>query len=119
MTNLSNSVQLIGNLGADPEVKVFDNGSTLCRLSLAVNEYFKDSNGISQKRTNWMKVAAWGKTAEQMVNILNKGNRVAINGKLVNRSYEDKEGRKQYATEVYANQFINLTPATQKDNLPF
>ncbi len=54
-----------------------------------------------------------------MVSILNKGNRVAINGKLVNRSYEDKAGRKRYATEVYANQFINLTPATQKDNLPF
>ncbi|TVR76212.1 MAG: single-stranded DNA-binding protein, partial [Chitinophagaceae bacterium] len=62
---------------------------------------------------------AWGKTDKHMVSILNKGNRAAINGKLVNRSYQDKEGRKHYATEVYANQFINLTPAVQKDNLPF
>ena len=119
MTNLSNSVQLIGNLGSDPEVKVFDNGNTLCKLSLAVNEYFKDQKGENQKRTNWMKVAAWGKTAEQMVSILNKGNRIAINGKLVNRSYDDKDGRKRFVTEVYATQFINLTPAAQKDDLPF
>lgn len=119
MTRLSNSVQLIGNLGNDPEVKVFDNGNTLCKLSLAVNEYFKDKEGKSQKRTNWMKVAAWGKTAEHMVNILTKGNRVAINGKLINRQYDGKDGKKRYVTEVYATQFLNLTPAAKVDKLPF
>lgn len=119
MTRLSNSVQLIGNLGADPEVKVFDNGNTLCKLSLAVNEYFRDKEGNSQKRTNWMKVAAWGKTAEQMVNILTKGNRVAINGKLINRQYDGQDGKRRFVTEVHANQFLNLTPAVKNDNLPF
>ncbi|TVR82870.1 MAG: single-stranded DNA-binding protein [Saprospirales bacterium] len=119
MTRVSNSVQLIGNLGADPEVKVFDNGNTLCRLSIAVNEYFRDKEGNNQKKTNWMKVAAWGKTAERMVSFLSKGNRVAINGKLVNRQYDGQNGQKRYVTEVHAYNFMNLSPAPDRDNLPF
>ncbi|TVR89881.1 MAG: single-stranded DNA-binding protein [Saprospirales bacterium] len=119
MTRVSNSVQLIGNLGADPEVKVFDNGNTLCRLSVAVNEYFKDREGNNQKRTNWMRVAAWGKTAEQMVSILSRGSRVAINGKLINRQYDGKDGQRRYVTEVQAYNFLNLTRASDKEKLPF
>ncbi|TVR81233.1 MAG: single-stranded DNA-binding protein [Saprospirales bacterium] len=114
MTHLSNQVQLIGHLGADPEIITFDNGNNLCKIDIAVNEYFKDKSGEVQKKTQWHKVIAWGKTAELMNRLLKKGSKVAVSGKIVNRSYEDKNGDTRYLTQVQADQFLNLSASTKE-----
>lgn len=114
MTHLSNHVQLIGNLGKDPEFVTFDNGNHLCKIDVAVNEYFKDKSGEKQTKTTWHRVIAWGKTAELMNQLLNKGAKVALSGKMVKRDYEDKNGQTRYVTEVQAEQFLNLSPISEK-----
>ncbi|TVR85495.1 MAG: single-stranded DNA-binding protein [Saprospirales bacterium] len=114
MTHLSNQVQLIGHLGADPSLITFDNGNNLCKADVAINEYYKDKEGETQTKTHWHRVVAWGKTAELMSKLLKKGSRVAFSGKIVKRSYEDKEGQTRYVTEVQVQQFLNLTNSEAK-----
>ena len=114
MTHLSNQVQLIGNLGADPELITFDNGNNLCKANVAINEYYKDKEGEKQTKTYWHRVVAWGKTAELMNKLLRKGSRVAFNGKIITRSFEDKEGNNRQITEVQVYQFLDLTNTGQK-----
>ncbi len=109
MNALRNSVQLIGHIGKDIELKSFDNGNQLAKLIVATNEYYKDANGEKVQETQWHNIAAWGKLAEVMSSTLVKGNEVAIQGKLVYRSYEDKEGVTRYVSEVVAKEFIRLT----------
>lgn len=111
MTHLSNHVQLIGHLGADPNFITFENGNHLCKVNIAINEYYKDKNGEKQTKTYWHRVVSWGKTAELMSEILSKGSKVAITGKIVKRNFEDKEGNTRYVTEVQAEQFLNLSPS--------
>lgn len=115
MTHLSNHVQLIGHLGADPEFITFDNGNHLCKIDVAINEYYKDKSGEKQTNTYWHRVVSWGKTAELMSQILKKGSKVAVTGKIVKRDYEDKNGQTRYVTEVQANQFLNLTPKAKAE----
>ncbi len=111
MNTLKNSVQLIGHIGKDVELKSFDNGNKLARITLATNEYYKDAKGEKQQDTQWHNVTAWGKLAENMTTVLAKGNEVAIQGKLVYRSYEDKNGVTRYVSEVVANEFMKLSKA--------
>jgi single-strand DNA-binding protein len=106
MKNMVNRVQLIGRLGMDPEMRKFDNGTTMARMSLATDAGHKDANGNYVKDTHWHTLVAWGKVAELTEKFLAKGNEVAITGKLVNRSYEDKDGKKRYTTEVQLVEFI-------------
>jgi len=106
MKNMVNRVQLIGRLGMHPEMRKFDNGSTMARMSLATNASHKDADGNYVKDTHWHTLVAWGKLAELSEKILEKGNEIAITGKLVNRSYEDKDGNKRYTTEVQLLEFI-------------
>lgn len=108
MNNLRNRVQLIGNLGNDPEVKQLESGKTLVKFSLATSEVFKNKDGEQIKNTQWHNLIAWGKTAEIAEKYLKKGNEVAIEGKLVSRSYENKDGEKKYITEVVINEFMML-----------
>ena len=108
MKNLRNKVQLIGNLGKDPEVKQLDSGKTLARLSLATSENYKNADGEKVTDTQWHNLVAWGKTDQIAEQYLKKGNRVAVEGKLINRSYEDKEGIKRYVTEVLVNEILML-----------
>ncbi len=108
MRNLRNKVQLIGNLGKDPEVKQLDSGKTLEKLSLATSEKYKNANGEKVTDTQWHNLVAWGKTAQIAEQYLKKGNRIAVEGKLINRSYEDKEGVKRYVTEVLVNEILML-----------
>jgi len=108
MNSLRNSVQLIGNLGANPDVKTLENGKTVARLSLATSEKFKNQKGEKVQETTWHNLVAWGKTAEIAEKFLKKGSELAIEGKLSNRSYETKEGEKKYISEVVVNQILML-----------
>jgi single-strand DNA-binding protein len=108
MKNLKNKVQLIGNLGMDPEVKHLESGKTLAKFSLATNDRYTDAKGEKQTDTQWHNLIAWGKTAEIAEKYLKKGNEVAVEGKLTSRSYKTKEGQKRYMTEVVINEILML-----------
>jgi len=109
MNNLKNKVQLIGNLGNAPEIKVLDGGKKLARLSLATNETYKNAKGEKITETQWHNVIAWDKTAEIVEKYFTKGLEVLVEGKLVNRNYTDKEGVKKYVTEVQSSELLILT----------
>ena len=108
MNTLRNSVRLIGNLGAAPEVKNLENGNKMARINLATNETYTNNKGEKVTETNWHSLVAWGKTAEIVEKYLDKGHEIAIEGKLTSRSYTDKEGNKKYVTEVVVNEILML-----------
>lgn len=109
MNALRNKVSLIGRLGAQPELVTLESGKTLARFSLATNERFKDKKGEWQTLTQWHNMTAWGNTATLVGRILNKGQEVIVEGRLVNKSYETKSGEKRYSTEIEVNEFLALT----------
>jgi single-strand DNA-binding protein len=108
MNALRNKVQLIGNLGNDPEIINLDGGKKLAKFSIATNESYKNAQGELVKETQWHRVVAWGKTAAIIEKYLVKGSEVAVEGKLTNRSYETKEGEKRYSTEIVCNELLML-----------
>lgn len=108
MNTLRNKVQLIGNLGNDPEIITMDSGKKLAKFSIATNESYKNAQGEKVVDTQWHNIIAWGKTAEIIESYVSKGKEVAIEGKLTNRSWEDKEGNKRYTTEVVCNELLML-----------
>lgn len=113
MNSLRNSVRLIGNLGAAPEVKNLDKGNKVVKLALATNESYTNQKGEKVTETYWHNLVAWGKTAEIAEKFLNKGSEVAIEGKLTNHSYTDKDGVKKYVTEVLVNEILLLAKKSQ------
>ncbi|QQX77548.1 MULTISPECIES: single-stranded DNA-binding protein [Aequorivita] len=108
MSTLRNKVQLIGNLGNDPEIINLDGGRKLAKFSIATNETYKNQKGEKITDTQWHNIVAWGKTAEIIENYVTKGKEVAIEGKLTSRSYDAKEGVKRYITEVVCNELVML-----------
>lgn len=100
MNSLRNSVRLIGNLGASPEVKELPSGKKLAKVNIATTERYKDSDGKLVTETHWHHLIGWGKIADYMIKYLEKGNEVVIQGKLLSRSYTDKEGIKRNITEI-------------------
>ena len=108
MNSLRNSVRLIGNLGADPEVKEFAKGKKVVKLNLATNETYTNQEGNKITDTCWHNLVAWGKTALFAEKYLGKGTEVAIEGKLTSRSYTDKDGKKKYFTEIVVNDILML-----------
>jgi len=108
MYALRNRVQLIGNLGNAPEIRKTETGKKLVRFSVATNESYKNSNGDKVSETQWHNLVAWGKLADIAEKFLNKGTEVAIEGKLINRNYTDKEGIKKYITEIQVNELLLL-----------
>ncbi|MEW6470116.1 MAG: single-stranded DNA-binding protein [Bacteroidota bacterium] len=108
MNALRNKVQLIGNLGANPEIKTLDGGKKLAKLSLATNESYKNAKGEKVTETQWHNLVAWGKLAEIIEKYLMKGSEVAVEGKLISRSYSDKEGAKRYITEIQVSELLML-----------
>ena len=108
MYALKNKVQLIGNLGTKPEVKNTENGKKLAQFSVATHESYRNAKGEKVTETQWHRVIAWGKVAEIAEKYLDKGKEVAIEGKLINRSYTDKEGNKKYISEVQVNELLLL-----------
>ena len=103
MYSLNNKVQLIGHLGHDPEIKTTKTGKKWTRLRLATNESYRDENGLKVSETQWHSLIAWGKVAEIAEKRMRKGSEVAVEGKLVNSSYTDKQGVKRFSTEVRIN----------------
>ena len=108
MYALKNKVQLIGNLGNAPEVKTLESGKKMARFSVATNEIYRNNKGEKVIETQWHNLIAWGKVAEIVEKYLDKGKEVAIEGKLINRSYTDKEGNKKYVTEIQVNELLML-----------
>ncbi len=108
MNALKNKVQLIGNLGKDPEIITLDSGKKLAKFSIATNESYKNAKGEKVEDTQWHNVIAWNKTAEIVEKYLVKGNEVAVEGKLTTRNYEDKDGIKKYFTEIVVNELLML-----------
>ncbi len=108
MYALKNKVQLIGNLGNNPEVKTLDGGKKMARFSVATNETYRNAKGEKVVETQWHSLIAWGKVAEIAEKFLQKGSEVALEGKLINRSYNNKDGNKKYVTEVQVNELLML-----------
>ncbi|MEM8999515.1 MAG: single-stranded DNA-binding protein [Bacteroidota bacterium] len=108
MNALRNKVQLIGNLGNDPEIVNLENGNKLARFSLATNETYRNGEGEKVTDTQWHNIVAWGKTATLIENYLIKGKEVALEGKLISRSYEAKSGEKKYVTEIRCHEILML-----------
>jgi single-strand DNA-binding protein len=108
MNTLRNKVQLIGNLGNDPEIINLESGKTLAKFAIATNESYTNNKGEKVTDTQWHNVVAWGKTAQIIEKYLTKGKEIAIEGKLTSRSYDDKDGNKRYITEVVCNELLLL-----------
>jgi single-strand DNA-binding protein len=108
MNTLRNKVQLIGNLGNNPEIITLESGKKLAKFSVATNETFKNSEGEKVQNTEWHNIVAWNKTADIIEKYLEKGSEIAIEGKLTSRSYDDKDGNKRYITEVICNELLMM-----------
>ena len=100
-----NKVTLIGNLGADPEVRHLDSGVQVARFSVATNESYKDKDGNFQTVTEWHNVVAWRELAERAEKMLKKGMLVYVDGKISYRKYTTQEGQDRYVTDIVANTF--------------
>lgn len=116
MNALKNKVNLIGRLGVQPEIVNMESGRKLARFTLATNENYKNKNGEWQSITQWHTINAWGKLAELVQKLLTKGQEIVVEGKLVNLSYENKNGEKRFSTVVEASEFLVLTPKTEKQS---
>ncbi len=108
MNTLRNKVQLIGNLGNDPEIINLESGKTLAKFNIATNESYTNDKGEKITDTQWHNVVAWGKTAQIIQKYVTKGKEVAIEGKLTSRSYDYKDGVKRYITEIICSQLLML-----------
>ena len=105
MNTLRNSVRLIGNLGANPELKEFDKNKKVARIALATNETFTNAKGEKVTETCWHNLVAWGKTAEIAAKYLTKGSKVYLEGQLQTRKWTDQQGQDRYSTEVVLQGF--------------
>ena len=105
-----NKVILIGRLGRDPEMRYTAGGTPVCNFSMATNEYFKSKTGERQERTEWHKIVAWTRLAEQCQKLLKKGSLAYIEGRLQTRDWNDRDGNKRTTTEVVAMRMQILTP---------
>lgn len=109
MKALSNRVQLIGHLGADPEVKSFENGSMMARFSLATSERATGRKGGKAIRTQWHQLVVWGKLAEICGKYLRKGREVAIEGRIAYRTFTDGNGNPCLVTEITVNDLLMIS----------
>jgi single-strand DNA-binding protein len=111
---MRNKVQLIGHLGKDPDFKELESGKRLARFSLATSDQFKNANGEKVKETQWHTIVAWDKSAEFARKYLTKGCEVVVEGRLVVRNYNDKEGVKKVAAEVVVNEIMMIGSKKEK-----
>ncbi len=111
MNALRNKVQLIGRLGQEPEIVNFKDGNKIAKFSMATDDSYKDKNGQKVERAYWHNVIVRGGLVNVVESYVNKGQEIAIEGKLTNRSWEDKDGNKRYITEVLCNELLLLSKA--------
>jgi single-strand DNA-binding protein len=109
MKSLRNSVQLIGRLGKDPEVKAFGENKKKASFSIATTDSYKNAKGEKVEDTQWHNLVIWGALAGVAEKYLKKGQEIAVEGKLVHRVYETSEGEKRYITEINVNDFVMLS----------
>lgn len=127
-----NKIQLIGNVGKDPEVKDLQGGNKLCNITLATTEKWKDkSSGEMQSKTEWHNLVAFGNVVKVFENYVKKGSKIYVEGKLTTEQWDDKDGNKRYTTKIIVNQLILLdkkpteqkssenNPDNEVDDLPF
>lgn len=105
-----NKVILIGNLGADPEIRRTQNGIPVTSFNIATSERWKDKDGQMQEQTEWHRIVTWDRLAEVCGEYLHKGSKVYIEGKLQTRKWQDKDGHDRWTTEVVARDVQFLTP---------
>ena len=103
---MKNKVQLIGNVGQDPEVKTVNGDRKVANFTLATNEYYYNDKGEKVDQTEWHRVIAWGKVAEIIEKFVDKGKKIGLTGKLTSRSYDDKQGNKRFVTEIVINELL-------------
>ena len=109
MNALKNKVQLIGRLGQDPEIVTFNDGNKMAKFSLATDDSYKDKNGNKVERAYWHNIVVKNGLVKVVEEYLTKGQEIAIEGKLTNRVWEDKDGNKRYVTEVVCNELLMLS----------
>lgn len=109
MNALRNKVQLIGRLGQEPEIITFTNGNKIAKFSLATDDSYKDKDGKKVERTYWHNIVVNGGLVKVVEDYVHKGQEVAIEGKLTNRTWEDKDGNKRYITEIYCQEILMLS----------
>ena len=107
MTTLRNNVQLIGRLGNDPQIRSFESGKKMASFSIATNDVYYDNKGEKVEDTQWHNIVVWGKKADVVESYLHKGSEIALQGKLINRSYE-KDGDKKYVTEINLSELLMM-----------
>lgn len=110
-----NKAILVGRVGNTPELKSLDGGNKVVNFSVATSEYFKDKSGAKQEKTEWHNVVAWGSLAEIIAKNVVKGTQLYIEGKIQNRSYDDKDGVKKYTSEVVASEIKFLGSKKSED----
>ncbi len=115
MTTLRNRVQLVGNLGMNPEIVNFESGKKIAKFTLATNETYNNGNGETKTTTQWHSVVAWGKQAEIAEKYLQKGNELAMEGKITYRQYEDKNNVTKYITEIVLSSYV-IFPGNKNSN---
>jgi single-strand DNA-binding protein len=115
MNNLRNRVQLIGNLGQDPETKTLESGKKVVKFTVATSDSFKNGDGQKVNETTWHNVVAWNGIADVVGKFLKKGGQVAVEGRIVYRSYEDKAGVTKYITEIVASDLVMLRGPKEKE----
>jgi len=108
MNTLKNRVQLIGRLGLDPEVKNLEKGKKVAHLSIATNDSYVNKDGEKITETQWHNLVVWGKLCDVCEKYLKKGAEVAVDGKLTNRKWQDKDGNQHYNTEIVVNELLML-----------
>ncbi len=108
MNTLRNKVQLIGHVGNTPEIITLESGKKLAKFSIATNENYKNAQGEKVTDTQWHNIVVWNKMSDIIEKYVDKGNEIALEGKLTSRSYEDKEGVKKYITEIVCHDVLLL-----------
>ncbi|AEE18886.1 MULTISPECIES: single-stranded DNA-binding protein [unclassified Dokdonia] len=109
MNALRNKVQLIGRLGQEPEITTFPDGNKIAKFSMATDDSYKDKNGQKVERAYWHNIIVRGGLVKVVESYIQKGQEIAIEGKLTNRSWEDKDGVKRYMTEIVCNELLMLS----------
>jgi len=113
-----NRVILVGRFGKDPELKDIKSGQKVANFSLATDRQWKDKDGNREKTVTWHNMVAWGKTAELIAEYFHKGDQIYIEGRIDNRSYEDKDGNKRYVSEVVMESFQFVGGNAPKEEAP-
>lgn len=106
MRMLKNNVQLIGNLGADPEVRKVGQNKRVLKISLATTDFYRDASGERKSSTEWHQIIVWDKLAEIVERMCTKGSEIAVSGRLTHRSYTEKSGDTRYITEIVATEVM-------------